>query len=184
MNDFAKRIGSLFKNPKLLMILGLIGIFLIFLSSFLPSGDGETAVKNQNETDTESYRAALQEDVSRIVERITGDDDCTVVITLESGVRYTYAEAGEDNTSSSSGQNLEENSSSSTKSYITVKTADGGEQALLVTQTMPQVRGVAVVCDGGDNSETAEKITAALTAALDITSKRVYVTGGNTYEKG
>ena len=61
--------------------------------------------------------------------------------------------------------------------------ADGGEQALLVTTEMPEVRGVAIVCEGGDSEAINEKIENAVTAALDITSKRVYIAGGSYDEK-
>ena len=66
---------------------------------------------------------------------------------------------------------------------VLVTPADGGEQALLVTTEMPQVRGVAVVCEGGDDEIINEKITNAVTAALNITSKRVYIAGGSFNEK-
>ena len=56
--------------------------------------------------------------------------------------------------------------------------ADGGEQALIVTEIMPQIRGVAIICKGGNIEQTAEKIKNAVTAALNITSKRVYISGG------
>ncbi len=184
MNDFLKKSTAVIKKPKTLVIIGLVGIILIAVSSFIPVGSGKTATDTKCQTvDAEQYRLKLEKDVKRIVKGITGDSNCTVVITLESGVRYTYADTSQQDKSSASGQNLEESSSSSEKSYITVKTADGGEKPLLVTEVMPQVRGVAVVCNGGDNKETVEKIKGSVTAALDITSKRVYVAGGKTYEK-
>lgn len=183
MSDFFKRAVTALKMPKTLMLLGLFGIVLIFVSSLIPEKSAENTASVGN-TDTEVYRAELQNEVLRIVKGITGDKNCTVVITLESGVRYTYADTNEEDNSTSSGQNLEESSSSSAKSYITVKTADGGERPLVIAEIMPQVRGVAIVCNGGDDKNIKEKITGAVTAALDITSKRVYVAGGNTYEKG
>ena len=45
------------------------------------------------------------------------------------------------------------------------------------------MRGVAVVCEGGDDEIINEKITNAVTAALNITSKRVYIAGGSFNEK-
>ena len=60
-----------------------------------------------------------------------------------------------------------------------MKTADGGEQALLITEQMPEIRGVAIVCEGGDNEIINEKIKNTVTAALNITSKRVYICGRN-----
>ena len=101
-----------------------------------------------------------------------------MVVTLESGIRYSYASADETDTTSATGSTTDQSSESKKQSYITVKTADGGEQALIVTEIMPEVRGVAIICEGGNNEITAEKIKNAVTAALNITSKRVYIAGG------
>ena len=79
---------------------------------------------------------------------------------------------------SGDGEKSDQSSQSKKQSYITVKTADGGEQALIVTEFMPDVRGVAVICSDGNSEATAEKIKNAVTAALNITSKRVYISGG------
>ena len=46
-----------------------------------------------------------------------------------------------------------------------------------------EIRGVAVVCRGGDDELINEKIKNAVTAALNITSKRVYIAGGTDNEK-
>ena len=48
---------------------------------------------------------------------------------------------------------------------------------MLITEKMPEIRGVAIVCEGGDSEFIKEKITNSVTAALDITSKRVYICG-------
>ena len=96
------------------------------------------------------------------------------------GIIYSYADTNEGTSANKTGSGQESTSSESKQSYITVKTADGGEQALLITTEMPQVRGVAVVCEGGDDEIINEKIT---TAALNITSKRVYIAGGSFNEK-
>ena len=48
---------------------------------------------------------------------------------------------------------------------------------------MPEVRGVAIVGEGRDSEAINEKIENAVTAALDITSKRVYIAGGSYDEK-
>ena len=79
-------------------------------------------------------------------------------------------------------ETLKENKTSDSElksGYITVKTADGGEKALIVTTQMPEIRGVAVVCQGGDDEALREKIKNAVTSALNITSQRVYICGRN-----
>lgn len=47
----------------------------------------------------------------------------------------------------------------------------------------PTVRGVAVVCDGGDNPVTKERILDAVTKALNIPSSRVSVTKLYDYQE-
>lgn len=47
----------------------------------------------------------------------------------------------------------------------------------------PTVRGVAVVCDGGDNPVTKEKIIDVVTKALNISSSRVSVTKLYDYQE-
>ena len=177
MNEKFKKIGQ---NPKLLIVLGIGGIVLIFISSLFTRGD-----KTDNKTNTvkseytaEQYCDMLENDIKNIVSHISGDKNPTVVITLESGIRYSYARADQTDVSSSAGSSNDQSSESKKQSYITVKTADGGEEALVVTEIMPEVRGVAIICEGGNSDVTAEKIKNAVTAALNITSKRVYISGG------
>lgn len=181
MNEKIKKIT---KNPKVLAAFGVCGIVLIFLSSLFSSDSGkkDTEIQASN-YDAQQYCDMLESDIKSIVTGITGDKNPTVVITLESGVRYCYADADEIDTSSSSGGSTDQSSESKKQSYITVKTADGGEQALKVTEIMPQIRGVAVICLDGSNEQIAQKIEKAVTAALNITAKRVYISGGTDNEK-
>lgn len=173
MNKVSKKIENAIKNPKLLVAVGLIGIALVFLSSFF-GNDTEKSDVNENTYSPESYCAELEERVGRLVEHITGDKNTTVVITVDSGKAYKYADVTEYASSNSDSQTSE----SANKSYITVRTADGGEQALVISETMPKVRGVAIVCKGGNDETISKSIENAVTAALDITSKRVYIAGG------
>ena len=183
MNKIFTKIPALKINPKLLLILGIFGMVLILISSFIPS-KSKTVKTEQTGINTEEYRKTVEKDVCEIVSGITGDKNPTVVITLDTSVRYTYADSKESDTSASTGKESEENRKATKQSYITVRESDGGEKPLIVTEIMPQIRGVAIVCSLGDSPSVAEKIQNAVTAALDITSQRVYVSGGISNEKG
>ncbi len=183
MNEKISRIKNIIKNPKIIIILGIVGIVLIFISSLTGKSGNEKGVETKKKTDTETYKAEITENVKNIVKSITGDSSPTVVVTLESGVKYVYADAGEFDTVSTSGTGTNQESESSKRSYVTVKDSEGGENALVVTENMPEIRGVAVICKGGENEETAQIIKNAVTAALNITSKRVYISGGNGNEE-
>ncbi len=184
MNENLKKLTGVVKNPKVLIILGICGILLIFISSFFEAdGKEKNTVSVENGASTEEYRISLEKSVEEIVKSITGDKNATVVVTLDSSIRYDYADSFDTSSSNSSAEASQNESSSSSKTYITFRTDEGGEEPLVVTEIMPEVRGVAVVCKGGNNADVAEKIQNAVMAALNITSKRVYITGGNSYEK-
>ncbi len=179
MNNLILKYKDKLKNPKVLVIIGIIGILLIFISSLFPKKEElkETGV-DMGISSTE-YREQLEQDVEKLVTKITGSKNVTVIVTLESGMRYKYADIKEDSTQDKSEERVKLSSSETKQDYITVKTADGGEQALLVTTQMPEIRGVAIVCMGGDNEIIAQKIENTVTAALNITSQRVSIAGGN-----
>ncbi len=175
MNDIMEKYISRLRSPKLLITVGIIGIALIFLSSL--GDDDKQKVKANTEFSAEQYCDELETQIRKTVTQITGSKNCSVIITLESGIRYSYADIKEEHSSDKTekDESLSENQLKS--GYITVKDADGGERALLVTAEMPEIRGVAIVCDGGDNEVLNQKIENAVTAALNITSKRVYICG-------
>ena len=176
MNEQIKKYLQKLKNPRVLIIIGAIGIALIFLSS-LPAK--ETKTNTTPDFSVEEYKKTLEKDIEKLVKSISGSRKVTVVITLESGINYNYADTLEE-----AGETKNDDKQSSEKSelkqgYITVKNADGSEQAILISKQMPEIRGVAIVCEGGDNAALNEKIQNAVTSALNITSKRVYIAGGN-----
>ena len=180
MNEIVSKYLKPFKKPKTVLIIGLVGIGLIVLSSLFSSGESKKENMKTGEMTAEEYKTILEEDIKETVTDITGSKNVSVVITLESGIKYYYADIREE-TLTEKRENEKESTDNETKSgYITVKNAEGGEQALLVTTQMPKVRGVAIVCDGGDNEQIAEKIQNAVMSALNISSKKVYICGRNT----
>lgn len=180
MNDILNKYIKIFKSPRFLVIAGITGILLIFISSFFSGGTSETDSYKSAEITPESYKEMLEADITETVKDITGSKNVSVIITLESGIRYSYADTREESVSEKKENENTISDNELKEGYIIVKSADGGEEALLVTTQMPEVRGVAIVCDGGDNEYICEKIQNAVTAALNITSKRVYICGRNT----
>ncbi len=179
MNSILIKLTEKLKSPKVLIIIGIVGIVLIFLSSLSGKNEETPKADTLTEISAEEYREKLEKDIKQIVKGITGSNKVTVVVTLESGMRYKYADTTEGASTDKTEDNTTSSSSELKQGYITVKTADGGEQALIVTTQMPEVRGVAIVCVGGDNEIIAEKIENTVTAALNITSQRVHIAGGN-----
>ena len=51
-----------------------------------------------------------------------------------------------------------------------------GKQALVEEQLVPDIKGVAVVCSGGDDIAVIERITELVSVVLDLPSNRICVT--------
>lgn len=179
MAELFKKLKCIKKN-KLLIIVGVIGILLISFSSVFPS-ESEKSTVCEEKFDTEEYRQNLERDIKKIVKGITGSRNVTVLLTIENGVKYYYADETSTNDSRKTGQNSDDKSSSKEQKYIILSNSDGDEKPLLITEELPEIRGVAVVFDGPANEELYDLLKNALSSALNITSKRIFITskGGN-----
>ena len=189
--DILTRIKQFTAKPefvKIAVIAGFAGIALILFSGMF------SGKKTQNDTKalTEAgqtkyislteYENGLEQSLAEIISSINGAGSTKVMLTMESTVEQVFAE----------NKNMSQNSSNNTRqqsdtvnnsdvtaqsSYITLELSDGSQQTVLLKEIQPRVRGVLIVCSGGDNEVVKAKITDAVTKALDISSSRVSVAG-------
>lgn len=183
-NVFYKKIKKLFLgeySKKIIIISGLIGIGLIFISNMLSTKDSPKKENKEKQISVNEYVETLEENIKSLVSSISGAGKSKVLITLESSSKNVYAteqkknsEAVEDRENESISKKRETNDFET--KYIKIKDENGAEKPLAVTEIQPTIKGVVIVCDGGDNPVVQEKIINAVKTALNITSKRVYVT--------
>lgn len=174
-----EKIMRLMANPKtsgIILVAGIIGIALIFLSNLSDEKTEETPQKA--DFSQEEYCLSLENEIKEMVGGICGDFSSTVTVTLDTGIVYEYATEVKEKDSKDESKQSAENE----KNYITVKDKNGAETPLIITSYMPRVRGVSVICSA--NEDTAEKIKNAVSAALDINSRKIYVGRKMTNEKG
>jgi len=165
---------------KLIVLLGLCGIALILLSEFLPKQSKKQAPQPQASQTNETYAIQLEEKIYALVTSIEGVGKARVLVTLESGVEYVYANAEKKNTDvtqdySENGIKKLHEKDNSENSYILVDNGNGKE-ALIKTQIEPKVKGVVVVCEGAESIVVEERIINAVKTALDLSSTQVCIT--------
>ena len=169
------------KKSAAILFIGLLGIALIFISgTFSETKEPQPEIEEETAVTADDYRKQLEQELSEIISYIDGAGEVKILITMETGTEDVYAvekkteektsQSAEDDSGSSEGEYKEENK------YVTVKRKDGSEDAVLRKQIMPKIRGVLVVCDGGGNSVVKEKITQAVSGALNISGGKVFVT--------
>ena len=98
------------------------------------------------------------------------------MVTLENGTEQVYAANEKTASDSSSDANGSAGKISDEKEYVIIETDSKGEQGLVIKLIQPKIRGVAVVCEGGDSDIIRREIQETVTAVLDISASRVYVT--------
>ena len=144
----------------------IIGAALLGLVLLVCGGVTGGEKKSAEESETDSYFSVrfytedLEERIEELCRQIHGIGEVHVLVTLEGGCEYVYAE----------------NITGGSHSYLL--TSDGeGESPVFVQQIYPRIRGVAVVCTKGSDSAVQLAVTQLLSAAFDIPTSRIYVAG-------
>ncbi len=169
-------------SSKWFIVLGVIGMVLIALSTFGDS-DNDKKADSSATTMAAEYIKNTEERLTLLVKDIV-QGDAQVMITLENGVEYIYANEIKTNVGLSEDINgaqttKTQQNDSNQKNYVTYKDADGNEQPLIITEVMPSIRGVVVVCSGGDDPYLAAAVKSAVVTVLNISDKKVCVLGSN-----
>ena len=175
------------KLPKskssILLILGIFGLVLILISSFDVSGSGakeqpESLVSNEA-VGSADYVLQVEEKLESVISDMLGKTKVTVMVTLESGTEYVYADEIKTDADVTKDQSAlkTQHSDSNQKTYIVVKDSEGNEHPLIVTEKMPTVRGVVVVCEGGETTSVASAVRLAVRSALNVSDDKICIIG-------
>lgn len=170
---------------RLIVIAGIIGIALIFISSVFKKEDAgsskpDSEINTPELTDVTIYRQELCEELGNMIASIEGAGKTKIMLTTDGTVRNIYAADNDIQERESSRRNdADENTdkqSNEKVSYITVRSKDGSEHAVTIGQLMPSIRGVLVVCEGGGSEQVCKRIKEAVAAALNISQSNICVT--------
>ena len=154
-------------RTRLAVLIGGVAMLLLLLSELMPTGTEPTAVRSAPQ-EIAAYQTQLENRLETLMVGRTeiagligpnGAGKTTVMLTLETGEETIYA------LDTQSGQMQEQ------QTHVLLE--DGS--ALAETIYQPQIRGVAVLCDGGGDVRVAARITEMVGALLDLPSNRICV---------
>ena len=154
------------KKIKIIVAVGLIGMVLILLSDVFPKSADKAEKTDSTKITYNDYTDQLELKLVDVISSISGVVECKVMITLVNSAESVYATNNEIKT--------DENSTNQKDEYVLYDASDG-ETPVLLKEYLPQVQGVTVVCSGGDDIVTKEKIIEAVTALFNIPANRVSV---------
>ena len=150
------------KKITAIICLGLAGIFLLTMSELVPQKSTKTEKKETVSDISDSYEADLEKRLTSIVSSINGAGRTQVMVTLASGDENVY--------------DVKENSSDGSREREYIVIDDGSsESGLLLKVVEPEIRGVAVVCEGADSANVRQEIVSTVSAVLGISSNRISI---------
>ena len=152
------------KKTLLLLLLALLGILLMLLSR---CGENKAGAQTQSEPsalDPALYAEQIEEKVEALCNKIDGVSSAHAVVTLKGGYRAIYA------TDAQYG-------SSVNKSETVLIGSGSSEKALLIGYENPEIAGIGIVCSGGDDAYVRAEIISMISAAFDLGSNKIFVSG-------
>lgn len=166
-------------------LLVLAALLLLLLS--LPSGTKEKDAKEprkvkQEEISTEQtaadiYVANLEQRLQQLLKKVQGVGEAEVMITLktegeevinkderisEHSVSEASAEAGE------ASKDYEEQT-------VVLEDSEGNQSPYIVKELKPEIAGVVVICEGGDNPVIIKEITEATEVLFSVSTHKIKV---------
>lgn len=172
------------KNQLLLLLLA--GVLLVVIAWPVPDKNQEEMQEKQEpagggaEVSTEAYEEYLERRVASALEYVEGVGRAEVVITLKSSgqkivekdqTSNSQATAEED--SSGGSRTIEDRSSDKTSVYE--QQADGSQIPYVSKEMTPEIEGVLVIADGGDNAVIVQNITEAIQALFGVEAHKIKI---------
>lgn len=131
------------------------------LSFVWPNSDESIAADGF--TDHAAYTEILEKNLEETLGEMTGVSQVKVMITLENGVEYIPA------------YETEKGGSVTEEQHAVVLQKKDGEEAFVLKERLPVIKGVLVVAKGVENIETERSIIEAVKTVFDISAGRVKV---------
>lgn len=178
VKDIFKKLSA-DKKTMFIVLAGIIGVLILVASEFIPEGEKakedekEIQVSEYNIENHYEYAEMLEKKLTDLISSIEGAGATKVMLTLESSSEAVYAQNDKTDMESD-----DENSEKISKEndYVLIKTDSSKEEALLLKIIQPEVKGVAVVCEGGDSIYVQQKIIETISAVFDINASKIKVT--------
>lgn len=166
-----------------LIAVGVAGLLLVLVSTFRKSSAKTAPEKESAEAidvmTTENYTELMESKLEKLISDMLGDTKVSVMITLESGIERVYADEMKTDADSKKDQSAKksEQSDSNQKTYVVMKDKNGNEHALLLTEKMPVIRGVVIVCDSGQTENVSNAVKTAVKSALNVGEEKICIIG-------
>ena len=165
-------------NAKKIKLIVLVVILIVGLILFMKIGGTKSSVKSSQSTELEyqttmSYCEQLEKKLEKVLSQVKGAGQVKVMISLEGSPELVYAMDSDSKVSST-------NSGSTTTSSSTpiIIQRNGKSGPLILTEKLPNVKGVIIVSSGANDVSIKIDILNSVSTLLDISTDKINVLKG------
>lgn len=172
MGERIEKVKEILKKDKRLLFLlisALLGIVFLLFSELIDFDNKKT--EEELPVTTYEYADMIENKLSELISSIDGAGEAVVMVTVETGEENVFAKE----VKSDEDTNENKASSSFEYEYVVIKSGSSSENGMLLKVIEPEIRGVAIVCDGGENAKVRENIVNTVSAVLDIKTNKISV---------
>ncbi len=185
LNKIKETIVETIGIPKFIIIC-LAGVLLIVLSAndLRPKKNDKEITENTVRSETkyteeELYVYKLEKQLKDILSEVSGVGRIKVMITLKGStekVALTDPTYKKDASNETGNDGSVRNQTSTEDTYETVYESEGNNKSpYIIKELEPEVSGVLIVCEGGDNDTLKKEITSAAEVLFSIPSHKIKV---------
>lgn len=173
-----------------LIIIAICGVVLVILS--IPSSktkDKEKIEEVQTGTvlseiniSSSEYVTLLEKKLEQFLVNVDGIGKTKVMIILEDyGEKIVlsekpYSKSGQEDTDSQGGKSIR-NEYSQEEQVVYEKDSQGNEVPYVVKNKQPEIKGIAIIAQGGNNADMVIKITNMIEALFGVSAHKISVIG-------
>ena len=178
--------GERLPKKNQLIILLLTGVLLLVIVVPLPenadqdSADPVAASAQEGNEDSQKYEEYLEKRTEETLRHVEGVGEVEVMITLRSTGQkivekdqQSSSQSTEETDSTGGTRSTEESSSDKTSVYE--QGTDGSQIPYVTKEISPEVEGVVVIADGGDNAVVVRNITEAVQALFGVEAHKIKI---------
>lgn len=160
-------------------------LFLLLVVVLWPSGTAEKKMSADETPKTEqavrqtSQEEQMEQALEETLSQVKGVGKVQVALTLESTnrkiVEKDVPDSQNSETRKSDGESSESISSSQEETTVYERDGDGSEVPYVISEEYPEIRGVLVVAQGGDQPVVVQEIQEAVMALFDVDAHKIKV---------
>lgn len=188
--DMIKDIKLDADKKEKIVIFFLMGVFFLLIATPVSDLTGNRKKQKSTKTGTnqqtqqkkiqekDAYIAALENKLEQTIEGMEGAGKVDVMITLKDNgekiLDKNQPYESEEETNTEENKESKKNRIQNNQETVLVET-EGNTEPIIVRELYPDIEGVVVVCEGGDNSALTVKIKEAVQALFSIDAHKIVV---------